>query len=193
MPDKTLRACRGCGASIEHRHAAARYCSTPCRTRAHSRTHRRRERDRRRASSYCKHCARSFVGSHKQVYCSTDCQYEARSRAYRGVRPGDRARLPLCPPFRAYSADEGDYCRALAHDICAYCGGRAEVKDHIVPRSGGGPNHWENYTAACSMCNGRKGQRSLLAFLGWRMVTSELERLQVEQAGWGHTPDRNPQ
>lgn len=43
---------------------------------------------------------------------------------------------------------------------CAYCGGRAETVDHIVPRSRGGELTWENAVAACLRCNHRKGNRT---------------------------------
>ncbi|WP_412540195.1 HNH endonuclease [Longispora sp. K20-0274] len=43
---------------------------------------------------------------------------------------------------------------------CGYCGKAASTIDHILPRSRGGQNHWENTVAACSACNGRKGDRT---------------------------------
>ncbi len=43
---------------------------------------------------------------------------------------------------------------------CMYCGGRFTVsqlsRDHIVPRSRGGIDRWENVVAACLRCNQRK-------------------------------------
>lgn len=49
---------------------------------------------------------------------------------------------------------------------CAYCGGRAETIDHVVPRSRGGPHCWQNCVACCAKCNHRKADR-LLSELGW--------------------------
>lgn len=43
---------------------------------------------------------------------------------------------------------------------CAYCGAHATTVDHIVPRSRGGANSWENTVAACRTCNGRKRDRT---------------------------------
>lgn len=43
---------------------------------------------------------------------------------------------------------------------CAYCGGRAETVDHIVPRSRGGRMTWDNAVAACVRCNHRKSNRT---------------------------------
>ncbi len=45
---------------------------------------------------------------------------------------------------------------------CQYCGAVGELTfDHVVPRSKGGVTSWENVVAACTVCNFRKGSRSL--------------------------------
>jgi 5-methylcytosine-specific restriction endonuclease McrA len=79
-----------------------------------------------------------------------------RLRSY--VRVPYRARIPMT---RA----------ALMHRDrfrCAYCGGKADTVDHVVPRSRGGEHSWENCVAACSTCNHRKADR-LLTELGWSL------------------------
>lgn len=43
---------------------------------------------------------------------------------------------------------------------CQYCGETADSIDHIVPRSRGGGNEWENVAAACRPCNLRKRDRT---------------------------------
>ncbi len=46
---------------------------------------------------------------------------------------------------------------------CAYCG-RGDVTltiDHIIPKSRGGEDTWENLAAACTKCNNLKGDRSI--------------------------------
>lgn len=43
---------------------------------------------------------------------------------------------------------------------CGYCGAHAKTIDHIVPQSRGGGWTWQNTVAACSDCNGRKGNRT---------------------------------
>lgn len=53
---------------------------------------------------------------------------------------------------------------ALMHrdrNRCAYCGGKAETIDHVVPRSRGGRHTWDNVVAACRPCNVRKRDRLL--------------------------------
>jgi 5-methylcytosine-specific restriction endonuclease McrA len=45
---------------------------------------------------------------------------------------------------------------------CQYCGysGEKLSVDHVVPRSRGGTDSWENVTTACLSCNVRKGNRT---------------------------------
>ena len=44
---------------------------------------------------------------------------------------------------------------------CQYCGiGRNLTIDHVVPRSRGGRDTWENLVTACDDCNVRKGNRT---------------------------------
>jgi 5-methylcytosine-specific restriction endonuclease McrA len=54
---------------------------------------------------------------------------------------------------------------------CAYCGGKAETIDHVIPRSRGGEHTWENCVASCAPCNHRKADK-LLSELGWTMRAS---------------------
>jgi len=77
-----------------------------------------------------------------------------RLRTY--VRVPYRARVPMT---RAALMHRDHY-------RCAYCGGRAETIDHVVPRSRGGGHCWENCVACCARCNHRKADR-LLCELGW--------------------------
>ncbi|MGW5053556.1 HNH endonuclease [Actinokineospora sp. NPDC004072] len=70
---------------------------------------------------------------------------------YRGRVPLTRAGLMLRDRYR-----------------CAYCGGRAETIDHVVPRSRGGQHTWQNCVACCAKCNHRKADK-LLSELGWRL------------------------
>lgn len=47
---------------------------------------------------------------------------------------------------------------------CQYCGKRYPTSelslDHVIPRSQGGDNSWENIVCACIRCNVRKGGRT---------------------------------
>ena len=45
---------------------------------------------------------------------------------------------------------------------CQYCGSRSKLTiDHVIPRSKGGQDTWENLVVACSKCNTKKGSMLL--------------------------------
>ncbi len=46
--------------------------------------------------------------------------------------------------------------------VCQYCGTKEGPMtiDHVVPRSLGGGDSWENLVCACAACNNKKGDRS---------------------------------
>lgn len=52
---------------------------------------------------------------------------------------------------------------ARDHHLCMYCGQRQPfhnlTRDHLVPRSMGGRDEWNNVVAACKRCNQNKGSR----------------------------------
>jgi len=64
----------------------------------------------------------------------------------------------------------------LARDgfTCAYCGGRGDTLDHVMPESRGGQNTWLNLVAACAPCNGRKDNRTP-AEAGMRLLWEPYE------------------
>lgn len=44
---------------------------------------------------------------------------------------------------------------------CQYCGVKSDLTlDHVLPRSRGGEDSWENLVTACNTCNVRKGNRT---------------------------------
>jgi len=45
---------------------------------------------------------------------------------------------------------------------CQYCGARnvRMTLDHVIPRTHGGRDTWENLVCACEKCNSRKGNRT---------------------------------
>jgi 5-methylcytosine-specific restriction endonuclease McrA len=51
---------------------------------------------------------------------------------------------------------------------CAYCRRSAATVDHILPRSRGGPDTWENLVACCVRCNHLKGDRTPEE-MGWSL------------------------
>ncbi len=51
---------------------------------------------------------------------------------------------------------------------CAYCGKAASTIDHVLPRSRGGKDTWENLVACCLRCNNIKGDRTPQE-MGWSL------------------------
>ena len=51
---------------------------------------------------------------------------------------------------------------------CAYCGVHASTIDHVIPRSRGGADSWENLVACCLRCNNIKGDRTPQE-MGWSL------------------------
>lgn len=50
---------------------------------------------------------------------------------------------------------------------------RKQTRDHVVPRSQGGPNHKSNIVACCWECNNRKGDMPADEFI--RMLEAERQ------------------
>lgn len=60
--------------------------------------------------------------------------------------------------------------------ICAYCQKQAElVRDHVVPRSRGGPDNATNIVMACDECNNSKRDSLASEWLGERCPKEVLE------------------
>jgi 5-methylcytosine-specific restriction endonuclease McrA len=51
---------------------------------------------------------------------------------------------------------------------CAYSGKSAATIDHVLPRSRGGRDSWENLVACCLRCNNAKGDHTP-AEMGWSL------------------------
>lgn len=65
------------------------------------------------------------------------------------------SRIMIQKPTRALIYQRDDH-------TCQYCGSQKKLTiDHIVPRSRGGQDTWENMVVACSTCNTKKGNTLL--------------------------------
>ena len=71
------------------------------------------------------------------------------------------------PTGRRVPVSRRGVLRRDAHRCC-YCGGNASTIDHVMPRSRGGKDAWENLVACCLKCNNLKGDRTPEE-MGWRM------------------------
>ncbi len=81
-----------------------------------------------------------------------------------------RLRCYVRVPYRSTVALNRRALIARDGGRCAYCPGRGDTIDHVVPRSRGGRHCWTNVVAACRRCNGRKADK-LLSELGWTLRT----------------------
>lgn len=79
-----------------------------------------------------------------------------------------RLRYFVKVPYRATIPLTRRALLARDNHRCAYCAGKADTIDHVIPRARGGANVWENVVAACKPCNNRKDDR-LLDELGWTL------------------------
>lgn len=63
-------------------------------------------------------------------------------------------------PFKKLSPSRDNIFRRDAH-ACVYCDSKKNLTiDHVMPRSRGGGNTWENLVTCCTKCNGKKGDRT---------------------------------
>jgi 5-methylcytosine-specific restriction endonuclease McrA len=116
-------------------------------------------RDRTKPSGYgnwCKDCEKEYSKQPHRKEVDRE-----KSRRYRSENPRRRS---IQDKARAAGITREEYL-LLESDPCTYCGGAAELVDHIVALSKGGKNGIENLTSACDPCNRSKGSQPLLLFL----------------------------
>lgn len=84
---------------------------------------------------------------------------------------GGALRIPRVIHLRRYDRARRPTVRLTRRNVmlrdnhhCQYCGQRLPTRDlnidHVLPRSRGGPDSWENLVTACRVCNLRKGWRT---------------------------------
>jgi len=71
-----------------------------------------------------------------------------------------RLRYMVKVPYQRSTAMSRRAVFARDNHVCGYCGGAADSIDHVMPRSRGGKNEWDNVIAACRGCNLRKRDRT---------------------------------
>jgi 5-methylcytosine-specific restriction endonuclease McrA len=69
------------------------------------------------------------------------------------------ARYVRAPHGRSVPVSRRGVLRRDAHR-CAYCSASATTVDHVLPRSRGGQDTWENLVGCCVRCNNAKGNRT---------------------------------
>lgn len=71
-----------------------------------------------------------------------------------------RLRYVVKVPFNRHTSMSRRAVFLRDNHRCGYCGAVADSIDHVLPRSRGGKNVWENVIAACRSCNLRKRDRT---------------------------------
>ena len=64
----------------------------------------------------------------------------------------------LCPKLRVRRWRQS--LHKFTGKSCIYCGNPSESIDHVLPRSRGGKDNWENVITACLQCNVKKGNKT---------------------------------
>lgn len=90
-------------------------------------------------------------------------------------------------PGQVTERKEESFGERLVNELdgkCTYCENTAVDKDHIYPRSKGGPDLWDNLIAACKACNDAKGDRTPFEWFGsnglkWAAFTKRVETLPI--------------
>lgn len=64
-------------------------------------------------------------------------------------------------PYQKVSLTRSNIIKRDKH-TCQYCGKnhQAMTIDHVIPKSVGGKDTWENLVCACLRCNGKKGDKT---------------------------------
>lgn len=90
---------------------------------------------------------------------------DAENPVFGSTRAWDRPsviilrRYVRVPSGRSVPVSRRGVLRRDAHR-CGYCGSSANTIDHILPRSRGGKDSWENLIACCLSCNNSKGDKT---------------------------------
>lgn len=110
------------------------------------------------AMKFCEVCGNPFLGTNKKKYCSLRCQHQNKWM----MKDGYRYKFSL---KELYDRDAG---------VCYICGGLCDwedkqvvngvwiygnnypSRDHVIPKSKGGENSWDNLRLAHRLCNSRK-------------------------------------
>ncbi|WP_353987421.1 HNH endonuclease [Ruicaihuangia caeni] len=110
-----------------------------------------------------------LVMNEKATVLSSDAEHPVVGASCSWERPSVilLRRYVRLPQARSVAVSRRGVLRRDGHR-CAYCGGGATTIDHVVPRSRGGGDSWENLVACCLKCNNVKGDRTP-AEMGWRL------------------------
>lgn len=85
---------------------------------------------------------------------------KAQVLSQRVIRLLNYVRLPLSKMIETKPSKAMIYKRD--DNKCQYCGStRSLTIDHVIPKSKGGQDTWDNLVVACCLCNAKKGDKLL--------------------------------
>ncbi len=110
-----------------------------------------------------------LVMNHKATIVESDRGHPVRAASGAWERPSVilLTRYVRIPRSRAVPVSRRGVLRRDEHRCC-YCGKSAATIDHVLPRSRGGRDTWENLVASCLRCNNVKSDKTP-AEMGWTM------------------------
>lgn len=113
-----------------------------------------------------------LVMNHKATILLCDDEHPVRAASGAWDRPSVivLTRYVRPPYLRSSPVSRRGVLRRDDH-ICGYCDASANTIDHVLPRSRGGRDTWDNLVACCQRCNNIKGDRTA-AEMGWSLRTS---------------------
>ncbi|MGB9696947.1 MAG: HNH endonuclease [Ignavibacteria bacterium] len=101
----------------------------------------------------------TYLGKAEVVSCADSKMVHTIPRSYKCpsiVRLSVYVRVP----FKKIILSRKNILRRDNHK-CQYCGSSINLTiDHIIPKSRGGDDSWENLVTACVKCNNKKGDRT---------------------------------
>jgi 5-methylcytosine-specific restriction endonuclease McrA len=100
-----------------------------------------------------------YLGKAEAIYCIAEKKVTSVKRSFEYpsiVRLVFFVRVP----FKKIILSRKNILRRDSHR-CQYCGTTTNLTvDHVMPKSRGGEDSWENLTTACIKCNNKKGNRT---------------------------------
>jgi len=97
---------------------------------------------------------------------------KAQVVSHKVIRLLNFIRIPFNKMMSAKPSRSAIYKRD--NNKCQYCGATKKLTiDHIIPKSKGGTDDWDNLVVACSSCNTKKGNK-LLEQSGLKLVKKPM-------------------
>lgn len=158
-----MKRCERCGLLFDPSRAFTRFCK-PCAPL------RRAETRKVSAAAWYARNADACRAANSAWHKANRDKRNAHDRAYFADRPELRRARNKATKHSRRGAPGAGVTRAELAEImshpCAYCGAPSTHLEHCTPLIRGGWHQADNLVSACASCNLRKGQKTVLEFLG---------------------------